>query len=236
MLLLLNRPWPSVLITWFLSPAFHRLTHPLAQLWELCPSPSLDNLQVPVGWGAAFSWQSSRELEVYPASTWPPKVRAHGCPCQTTPVPCITPEPHVPVHWHWKPPLFPPGTLNFQPQTPGLLPFHMSPAPGQGLPGPNWASLGNDSDHKKPRVPWPDQVSHKIWILPYGKFKLRQENNQQSKKKRIYLLPEDNTPLWTGYAKTTAPSLPGSKVKPEDDQRNGYNLSSLCGGESEEFL
>lgn len=99
----------------------------------------------------------------------------------------------------------------------------MSLTPGQGVPGPNWASLGNDSDHKKPRIPWPEQASHKIWILRYRKFKLQQQNIDKARENRIYLLPKDNTPILTGYAEAMVPTFAGSKVKPEDYQRNDYN-------------
>lgn len=73
-------------------------------------------------------------------------------------------------------------------QTVGLLPHYMSSTPGWGVPGPNWASVGNDSDHKKLRVPGPEHKSQDL-DLNLSEIKMPATKHQQSKRK------QDTSPL-----------------------------------------
>lgn len=152
----------------------------------------------PLSWSSVSPWGQRcclvlkvPPVQVYPEPAWPQQVRAHGCPCQATLIPWATPHPHLPdalktpvlSSWHTG---LPPSC-----KCQVCCPHHMSPAPGRGSFRPKLGLTRKWLRSQKAEGPLArTQISHKIWILPYWKLKPQQQNINQARENRKYLLPE----------------------------------------------
>lgn len=150
-----------------------------------------------------------------------------------------TPDHHVPVHQHWRPLFFPPGTLNFLPaaNSRSVALLHAS-HPWAGSSRPKWGLSRKWLRSQKAEGPLArTQISHKIWILTYQKWKFQQQNINKARENRMCLFSEKNAPVLT--VGTVTPQQLCSWVLRWNLRKTGEmatTVPSLGGGEQKGFL